>query len=61
MYPGRRLQAGRHRQTKQPAQAERDQAGEQGTQQMSLTGEKLMEPIWSISIEGNNEELAACG
>lgn len=37
MYPGRRLQAGRHRQTKQPAQAERDQAGEQGTQQMSLT------------------------
>lgn len=36
MYPGRRLQAGRHK-TKQPAQAERDQAGEQGTQQMSLT------------------------
>lgn len=62
MYSGRSLQAGRHEETKQPAQAERDQDGKQGPNKChsQVTGEKLVEPIRCVNIYGS-EELAACG
>lgn len=52
MHSGRSVQKEKHEQAEQPAQAEREQNGEQGPNKChsQVTGEKLVEPVHSINI-----------